>query len=103
MMVEIRQRILGGFGMPVEWAVSIVVPIFKGKGDIRNCSCYGVVKLLENEIKVVERVLEKRLCAILTIELQFSSMPERETIDIVFIFRSLQEECHAKGRKLCVL
>ena len=31
-----------GFGMPVEWALSIVVPIFKWKGNIRNCSCYGL-------------------------------------------------------------
>ena len=32
-MAEICQRVLD------EWALSIVVPIFKGKGDIRNCSC----------------------------------------------------------------
>ena len=25
--------------MPVEWALSIVVPIYKGKGDIKICSC----------------------------------------------------------------
>ena len=45
--------------MPVEWALSIVVPIFKGKSDIRNYSCYRTVKLLEHGVKVVERVLEK--------------------------------------------
>ena len=28
----------GWIGMPVEWALGIVVPIFKGKGDIRYCS-----------------------------------------------------------------
>ena len=39
--------------MPVEWTV----PILKGKGDIRNCSCYTAVKLLEHEMKVLERVL----------------------------------------------
>ena len=33
--------------MSVEWALSIVVRIFKGKGGIRNCSCYRVVKLFE--------------------------------------------------------
>ena len=43
--------------MPVEWALSIVVQIIKGKGDIRNCSCHRTVKLLEHEMKVVERVL----------------------------------------------
>ena len=44
----------------IEWALSIVVPIFKGKGDIRNCSCYRAVKFLEHGMKVVEMVLEKR-------------------------------------------
>ena len=35
-MAEICQRVLNGFGMPVEWVVRIVVLIFKEKGDIRN-------------------------------------------------------------------
>ena len=43
----------------LNWAPSIVVPISKGKGNIRNSSCYRAVKLLEHGMKVVERVLEK--------------------------------------------
>ena len=58
-MAEICQKVLDGFGMPAEWVLSIVVPIFKEKGDIMNCSCYGAVMLLEHGIKVVDRVLEK--------------------------------------------
>ena len=54
--------------MPVEWALSIVVPIFKEKGDIRNFSCYRAVKLLEHGVSVVERVLEKRLCRVVTVD-----------------------------------
>ena len=54
--------------MPVELALSIVVLIFKLKGDIRNCWYYGAVKLLEHCMKVVERVLEKRLCRILSVD-----------------------------------
>ena len=37
-MAEICQKVLDGFGMTVECALGIVVPIFKGKGNIRNCS-----------------------------------------------------------------
>ena len=47
--------------MPVECALSIVVPIFMGKGDIRNCSYYGAVKLIEHGMKVVECVLKMAL------------------------------------------
>ena len=55
-----------------------MVQIFNGKGDIRNCSCYRVVKLVQHGMKVVERVLEKRLCRIVSVvEMQFGFMPER--------------------------
>ena len=47
MMAEICQKVLHGFGMPAEWALYIVVPIIKGMGDIKNCSWYRVVKLLD--------------------------------------------------------
>ena len=47
--------------MPVEWVLRIVVATFKGKVDVRNCSCHRAVKLLEHGTKVVERVLEKAL------------------------------------------
>ena len=33
-------------------------------------------------------------------EMQFGFMPERGTIDAVFILRRIQEEHHAKGKKL---
>ena len=67
-----------GFVMPVEWSQSIVVATFKGGGGgiIRNCSCYRAVKLLEHGMKLVERVLEKRLCIIVTVDkIQFCFMP----------------------------
>ena len=37
-MAEIYQSVPGVFGMPVEWALYIVVTHFNGKGDIRNSS-----------------------------------------------------------------
>ena len=58
-MTEICQKVLDEFGMPAELGLSILVPIFKGNCDIRNCSRYRAVKLLEHGMKVVERVLEK--------------------------------------------
>ena len=35
-------------------------------------------------------------------EMQFSIMPETGTIDARFILSRMQEEYHAKGKKLCV-
>ena len=52
-------------------------------------------------MKVVERVLLKRLSRIVSVdEIQFGLMPERGTIDAVFILRRMQEEHHAKRKKL---
>ena len=79
-MAELFQR--DGFGMPVELAVSLMIPVLKGNGDIRNC--YGTVKLLQQEMKVVERVLGKRLHGMVTVdEMQFGFMCVRGTIVVV--------------------
>ena len=68
----------------MEGMVRIEAPIFKGKGDIWNCSCYGAVELLMHGMKVVERVLEIRFNRIVTVDvMQFGFMPERGAIDAV--------------------
>ena len=66
---------------------SVEVPIFKGKGDVINCGSYGGVKLLEQGMKVIERVLERRIRAIVDFdEAQFGFMPGKGTIDALFLF-----------------
>ena len=48
---------------------------------------------------MVERVLEKRLHKIVTVdEMQFGFIPERGTIDAVFILRRMQVVYYAKGK-----
>ena len=54
-MVELCQSVLDGRGMPDERVLSVVVPIFKGKGDAMNCGVYRGVKLLEHAKKIVEK------------------------------------------------
>ena len=60
-MVELCQSVLNGRGMPDEWALSVVVPILKGKGVAVTCGAYRGVKLLERAMKIVEKVLERRM------------------------------------------
>ena len=100
-MRELCQGILEGKEMPEDWALSTVVPIFKGKGDAMSCDAYRGVKLLEHALKIVERVLEKRIRKMVKIdEMQFGFMPGRGTIDAVFILRRVQEEFRDKNKKL---
>ena len=34
------QHVLDDRGMPDEWKTSVIVPIFKGKGDVMSCGSY---------------------------------------------------------------
>ena len=71
-MMELCQRVLDGRGMPDEWKTSVIVLIFKGKGDVMSCGSYRGVKLLEHAMKIVERVLERRIRTLVNLnEMQF--------------------------------
>ncbi|XP_068741970.1 uncharacterized protein [Montipora capricornis] len=95
------EGVLDGKGMPDEWAMSVVVPIFKGKGDAMRCGAYRGVKLLEHAMKIIEKVLERTLqCMVIVDKMQFSVMPSKGTIDAVFILRRLQEKYLDKEKKL---
>ena len=49
----------------------------------------------------MKKVLEKRHHTIVYVdEMQYGFIPERGIIDAVFILRRMQEEYHAKGKKL---
>ena len=48
-------------GMPDKWKTSVIMPIFKGKGDVMSCGSYRGVKLLEHAMKIDKRVLERRI------------------------------------------
>ena len=43
------------------WKSSVVLPIYKGKGDPMECGSYRGIKLLEHAMKVVERIFEERI------------------------------------------
>ena len=79
--------------MPDDWALSVVVPIFKGKGDAMSCRAYRGVKLLQHAMKIAVKVLQRRSRRMVkTDEMQFGFMPGKGTIDAVFILKGLQEE-----------
>ena len=103
-MVELCRSMLDGRGMPDEWALSVVLPIFKGKGDAMSCGAHGGrggVKLLEHAMKIEEKVVERRLRGMVKVEeMQFGFMPGKGTIDAVFILRRFQEEYLDKEKNL---
>jgi len=47
--------------IPDDWKSSMVLPIYKGKGDPTEGGSYTGIKLLEHAMKVVERISEDRI------------------------------------------
>jgi len=44
--------------IPENWKSSMVLPIYKGRGDPMECGSYRGIKLLEHAMKVVERIFK---------------------------------------------
>jgi Reverse transcriptase (RNA-dependent DNA polymerase) len=85
--------------MPDEWRRSILVPIFKNKGDIQSCTNYREIKLMSHTMKLWERVIERRLRKLTTVSKnQFGFMPGRSTMETIFLIRQLMER-HREQKK----
>ena len=67
--------------IPDDWRKNILVPVYKGKGDPLVCGSYRAIKLLEQLMKVLERVLEKRIrCQVSIDNMQFGFLPGGEPL-----------------------
>ncbi|KAK3516356.1 hypothetical protein QTP70_009412 [Hemibagrus guttatus] len=60
-LTSLFNRVLESEKMPEEWRRSVLVPIFKNKGDVQSCSNYRGIKLMSHTMKLWERVVEARL------------------------------------------
>ena len=87
--------------IPDDWRKSILVPVYKGKWDLLVCGSYSAIKLLEQPMTVLERVLERRFrCQVSIDNMQFGFMPGKGTTDTIFIMRQVQEKHQPKKNKL---
>ena len=78
--------------MPEEWRRSILVTIFKNKGNVQNCNNYRGIKLMSHTMKLWEKVIEHRLRRVTSVtQNQFGFMPGRSTIEAIFLIRQLME------------
>ena len=100
-MTDLINNIVKEGCIPDNWRKSILVPVYKGKGDPLVCVSYRAFKLLELPMKVLERVLEKRIrCPVSIDNMQFGFMSGEGTTDAIFIMRQVQEKQQVKKKKL---
>ncbi|KAK3522867.1 hypothetical protein QTP86_005681 [Hemibagrus guttatus] len=102
-LTSLFNRVLESERMPEEWR-SVLVPIFKNKGDVQSCSNYRGIKLMSHTMKLWERVVEARLRKVVEIcEQQYGFMPKKSTTDAIFALRILMEKYRDGQRELhCV-
>ena len=87
--------------MPDEWRRSILVPIFKNKGDIKSCTNYRGIKLMSHTMKLWETVIEHRLRKMTSVtKNQFGFMPGRSTTEAIFLTRQLMERYREQKKDL---
>ncbi|EYB93784.1 hypothetical protein Y032_0179g755 [Ancylostoma ceylanicum] len=53
--------------IPQAWRDSIIVPIFKRKGDVMDCTNYRGIKLIAHTMKIYERLVDMRLRGVVEI------------------------------------
>ena len=100
-LTKVANSMLEGKEMPTMWKESLLVPLYKGKGDALKCSNYRSIKLLDHAMKVVEKVFERRLRSNTELDgAQFGFQGGRGTTDAIFIVRQMIEKFLNASRPL---
>ena len=94
--IEVRhliEDIISEGRIPTDWQESYIVNLYKGKGDALNRGNYRGLKLIDQVMKVLERVVESLIRQRVEIdEIQCRFMSGHGTTDAIFIVRQLQEK-----------
>ena len=100
-VTDLCNVIVKGGVIPADWRKSWLVTVFKGKGDALECGSYRGIKLLDQVMKVFERVIEVRLRGQVNVDdMQFGFTGGKGTVDAIFVVRQVQEKFIEKKKDL---
>ena len=100
-LTRLFNRLLMGERMPEEWRRSVLIPIYKNKGDAQCCGKYKKIKLMSHTMKVWEIIIEARLRDRVEIsKQQYGFMPGKGTTDAMFALRMLMDKYREGQREL---
>ena len=86
-MCDLIEDIISEGCIPTHWQESFIVNLYKGKGDALNTGNYRGLKLIEQVMKVLERVVEGLIRQRVEIdEMQCGFMSGRGTTDAIFFY-----------------
>ena len=102
-LTDLFNAIVKEGSIPADWKKSWMVSVYKGKGDALDCGSYRGIKLLDQAMKVFERVIERKMRNLVSLDdMQFGFRPGRSTTDAIFIVRQIQEKYLAQKKDLWI-
>ena len=101
MICDLAAAIIRDGKVPSDWEQSFIVCLYKGKGDALERGNYRGLKLTEQVMKVLERIVDSLIRQVVSIDdSQFGFVPGRGTTDAIFVVRQLQEKYLAANKRL---
>ena len=92
--------------VPQEFKDVMIIPIYKNKGDHKDCSNYRGISLLAIAGKIMAKVVQARLAKLaerILTESQCGFRRERSTIDMIFSLRQIQEKAIEQHQELYIV
>ena len=101
MIRDLAAAIIRDGKVPSDWEQSFIVCFYKGKGDALERGNYRGLKLTEQVMKVLERIVDGLIRQVVsTDDSQFGFVPGRGTTDAIFVIRQLQDKYLAANKRL---
>ena len=101
MIRDLAVSIIKDGKVPADWEESFIVCLYKGKGDALDRGNYRGLKLTEQVMKILERIIDSVIRGMVSIDdSQFGFVPGRGTTDAIFVVRQLQEKFQAANKRL---
>ena len=101
MIRDLAAAIIHDGKVPSDWEQSFIVCLYKGKGGALERGNYRGLKLTEQVMKVLERIVDGLIRQVVsTDDSQFGFVPGRGTTDAIIVVRQLQEKYLAANKRL---
>ena len=101
MIRDLAVAIIRDGKVPSDWEQSFIICLYKGKGDALEKGNYRGLKLTEQVMKILERIVDGLIRQLVSIDdSQFGFVPGRGTTDAIFVVRQLQEKYVAANKRL---
>ena len=101
MICDLAAAIIHDGKVSSNWEQSFIVCLYKGKEDALERGNYRSLKLTEQVMKILERIVDGLIRQLVSIDnSQFGFVPGRGITDAIFVVRQLQEKYLAANKRL---